>query len=46
VKEDEMGRECSMQGGENECIYDFGGKSRTLEESEKGKEEIQKERNK
>jgi hypothetical protein len=25
VKEDAMGRACSTHGGEEECIYDFGG---------------------
>jgi hypothetical protein len=28
VKEDEMGRACSMNGGQEECIQDFGGKAR------------------
>jgi hypothetical protein len=28
VKEDEISRVCGMDGGEEECIYDFGGKAR------------------
>jgi hypothetical protein len=30
-KEDEMGRACSTNGGEDECIYDIGVKSRRNE---------------
>jgi hypothetical protein len=28
LKEDEMGRACSTNGGEEECIYDIGVKTR------------------
>jgi hypothetical protein len=28
VKEYEMGRECSTNGGEEDCILDIGGKAR------------------
>jgi hypothetical protein len=28
IKEDEMDRACSTNGGEEECIYDIGGKAR------------------
>jgi hypothetical protein len=31
VKEDELGRECGTNGGEEECIQDIGGKSRRKE---------------
>jgi hypothetical protein len=31
VKEDEMGRACSTNRGEEECIYDIGGKARRKE---------------
>jgi hypothetical protein len=31
VKENEMNRECSTYGGEEECISDFGEKSRMKE---------------
>jgi hypothetical protein len=27
AKEDEMGRACSTNGGEEECIWDFAGKA-------------------
>jgi hypothetical protein len=27
IKEDEMGRECSMNGGEQKCIQDIDGKA-------------------
>jgi hypothetical protein len=35
VKEYEMGRECSMRGGEKECIDDFRGKVRRKEATRK-----------
>jgi hypothetical protein len=35
VKEDEMDRACSMNDGEEKCIYDFGGKARRKEPSRK-----------
>jgi hypothetical protein len=28
VKEDEMGRTCGTNGGEEECVYDIGGEAR------------------
>jgi hypothetical protein len=31
VKEDEMSRACSKNGGKEECIYDIGGKARRTE---------------
>jgi hypothetical protein len=31
VKEDEMGRACGTNGGEEECMQDFGGKARRKE---------------
>jgi hypothetical protein len=31
VKENEVGRACSTNGGEEECIEDIGGKSRRKE---------------
>jgi hypothetical protein len=37
VKEDEMGRTCSTNGGEEECIYDIGGKARRKETTWKTK---------
>jgi hypothetical protein len=37
VKEDEMGRACSTNKGEEKCIYDIGGKSRRKETSRKTK---------
>jgi hypothetical protein len=37
VKEDEMGRACSTNGGEDACIYDIGGKSRRKETTGKTK---------
>jgi hypothetical protein len=36
-KEDEMGRACSTNGGEEECIQDIGGKSRRKETTGKTK---------
>jgi hypothetical protein len=35
VKEDEMGRACSANGEEEECIEDFGGKARRKETTRK-----------
>jgi hypothetical protein len=32
-----MGRECSMNGEEDECIYDIGGKTRRKETTGKNK---------
>jgi hypothetical protein len=32
-----MGRVCSMNGGEEECIYDIGGKARRNETTRKTK---------
>jgi hypothetical protein len=37
VKEDEMGRACSTNGEEEECIYDIGGKARRYETTRKTK---------
>jgi hypothetical protein len=37
VKEDEMGRACSDNGGEEECIEDIGGKARRKETTGKTK---------
>jgi hypothetical protein len=37
VKEDEMGRACSTNGGEEECIKDIGGKARRKETTGKTK---------
>jgi hypothetical protein len=37
VKEDEMGRECSTNEGEEECIKDIGGKARRNETTGKTK---------
>jgi hypothetical protein len=34
---DEIGRACSTNGGEEECIYDIGGKSRKKETTGKTK---------
>jgi hypothetical protein len=33
--EDEMGRACSTNGGEEECIYDIGEKARRKETTRK-----------
>jgi hypothetical protein len=35
LKEDEMGRACSMNGGEEECIWDFGEKARQKKTAKK-----------
>jgi hypothetical protein len=35
--EDEMSRVCSTNGGEEECIYDIGGKARMNETTRKSK---------
>jgi hypothetical protein len=35
VKEDEMGRACSTIGGEEECIWDFGGNAGRKETTRK-----------
>jgi hypothetical protein len=35
--EDEMNRACSMNNGEEECIWDIGGKSRRKETTRKTK---------
>jgi hypothetical protein len=35
VKEDEMGRACSTHGAEEECVEDFGWKSRRKETTRK-----------
>jgi hypothetical protein len=32
-----MGRECRANGGEEECMYDIGGKARKKETTEKTK---------
>jgi hypothetical protein len=37
IKEDEMGRACSMNGGEEECTYDIGGRVRRKETTRKTK---------
>jgi hypothetical protein len=37
VKEDEMGRASSTNGGEKECIQDIGGKARRKETTGKTK---------
>jgi hypothetical protein len=37
VKEDEMGRACSMNGREEECIWDICGKARRKETTGKAK---------
>jgi hypothetical protein len=37
VKEDEMGRACSTNGGEEECMSDIGGKARRNETIKKTK---------
>jgi hypothetical protein len=37
VKEDEMGRACSTNGGEEECIYDTGVKARRKDTTGKTK---------
>jgi hypothetical protein len=35
IREDEMGRACSMHGREEECIKSFGGKSKRKETTRK-----------
>jgi hypothetical protein len=35
VKDDEMGRACSTNGGDEECIQDIGGKARRKETTRK-----------
>jgi hypothetical protein len=35
VEKDEMGRECSMNGGEEECISNIGGEARRTETTKK-----------
>jgi hypothetical protein len=40
VKEDDMGRACSTNGVEGECIYDVGGKARRKETSRKTKTQV------
>jgi hypothetical protein len=37
VKEDEMGRACNTNGGEDKCIEDIGGKARRKETTRKNK---------
>jgi hypothetical protein len=37
VKEDDMDRACSTNGGEEECKYDIGGKARRKETTRKTK---------
>jgi hypothetical protein len=37
VKYDEMGRACSTNGGEEECIWDIGGNTRRKETTRKTK---------
>jgi hypothetical protein len=37
VKEDEMGKACSTNGGDEECIQDVGGKARRKETTGKTK---------
>jgi hypothetical protein len=37
VKENEMGRTCSTNGGEEECIEDFGRKARMKDTTRKTK---------
>jgi hypothetical protein len=37
VKEDEIGRACSTNGGDEECISDIGGKARRKETTSKTK---------
>jgi hypothetical protein len=40
LKEDEMGRACSTNGGEEECIEGIGGKARRKETTGKTKNNI------
>jgi hypothetical protein len=40
VKGDEMGRACSTNGGEAECIKDFGGNARRKETTRKAKTKL------
>jgi hypothetical protein len=35
MKDDEMGMACSLNGREDECVYDLGGKARRKETSRK-----------
>jgi hypothetical protein len=37
IKEDEMGRACSTNEGDEECIYAIGGKARRKETTRKTK---------
>jgi hypothetical protein len=37
VKEDEVGRSCSTNGGDEECVQDIGGKARMKETTRKNK---------
>jgi hypothetical protein len=37
VKEDEVGRSCSTNGGDEKCVQDIGGKARSKETTGKTK---------
>jgi hypothetical protein len=40
VTEDEMGKVCSKNGGEKECVWDIGGKARRKETTRETKKYV------